>query len=68
MTDETQTRASALVPAKVPRLTPELQNTYGAFIGHAVKCGECRETGGRCDRAEELWLKYKEAREAARRL
>lgn len=64
MADEARVRA--MVPARVARLTDEVMNTYGAFVGHAVKCGECRETGGRCEAAEVLWGHYREARKEAR--
>lgn len=62
MADETDARVRARVPARVARLTDEVQNTYGAFVGHAVKCESCKEVGGRCKAAEVLWRDYKEAR------
>ena len=52
----------ARVPARVARLTDKVMNAYGAFVDHAVQCGECRETGGRCGEAEVLWGHYREAR------
>lgn len=55
-----------MVPARVPRLTDKVMNTYGAFVDHAVKCEECRETGGRCEQAERLWGHYRNARKEAR--
>lgn len=53
---------SNLIPVGVDRSVSAVQRTYGAFIGHAVECQGCRETGARCDTAERLWRKYKEAR------
>ena len=55
----------ARVPARVARLTDKIQNTYAAYVDHAVQCGPCRETGGRCDEAEVLWDHYREARREA---
>lgn len=63
MTDEARVRAR--VPARVARITDEIQNTYGAFVGHSVKCEHCKEAGWRCEVAEGLWQEYKAAQRDA---
>lgn len=54
-----------MVPARVARITDKVQNTYGAFVSHSVKCEDCKEVGWRCDTAEELWQEYKAAQREA---
>lgn len=60
--EPTGARIRARVPSRVARMTDKVHNTYGAFVDHALGCGECKALGSRCERAEELWREYKTAR------
>ena len=43
-----------------------VQQAYGLWTGHALKCPICRDVdGGRCDTADALWRAYQASSDAA---
>ncbi|MGW1160337.1 hypothetical protein ACWD48_19395 [Streptomyces sp. NPDC002519] len=52
---EPETRPPAVVAAT--RLSP-LQEAYGDYATHALRCPRCRDVDQRCDEAGRLWRAY----------
>lgn len=48
----------ALVASGASKLSP-VQEAWGAYVGHATRCPDCRSLGGGpCERAEELYRAF----------